>query len=156
MPGTEGPGGTGPFYTDGMMSVQLLLARQGRFVPALAVGMHDLYGFMLFNQAYAVATHRLQLPSLSADLQLSGGWGVDWYDRHIGTDDTEFGVPHYLLGPFASVVADRHEGADFSVEYDTHGINFGIRVRPLPWMGINLTTIGIRGAALGLNLRTMI
>ena len=67
-------------YKDGMASVQIRLKREGRYLPAVALGARDVYGFALFNALYGVISKRFPLPYVhrpAEDILESAwiGWG---------------------------------------------------------------------------------
>ncbi len=141
MPGTVGPGGAdaevGPYYTDGMMSMQVLLVRGSGLVPSVGAGLQDMYGFMLFNAMYAVATWRSP-DSGSGAVEVTVGWAVSWYDTHRGTGDEDFEVNHVLDGFMAGVFYPVTHRTGVVVEYDSRSLNAGVRLRLAPWCTLDL------------------
>jgi hypothetical protein len=139
MPSAMGPAGTGPFYTDGMISVQALAYRgEGRF-PSVAFGFQDIYGFMLFNALYGVATWTI--PRGQGSALVTSGWAVDWYDRNRGTADVDYVVPHVMNGFVAGASYPIREWMDGIVEYDSRSLNFGLRVHPLSWCTFDVAAV---------------
>ncbi len=139
MPSAAGPSGTvESIYTDGMLSAQALLVRGSGTLPSIAVGMQDMYGFLLFNATYATLTWDVE--TSAGTTALTAGWAVDWWDRHRGTtdEDSSYEVNHVLVGPFAGIEHRVRPWASILAEYDTHSLNAGVRLRPLPWVTIDL------------------
>jgi len=139
MPSAMGPAGTGPFYTDGMISMQVLLYRGGGRVPSVGAGFQDMYGFMIFNALYGVLTW--SVPREHGNAVITGGWAVDWYDRNRGTADVNYIVPHVLNGFFAGVAYPVRKWVDGIAEYDSRSLNVGMRIHPVSWCSLDLAAV---------------
>ena len=142
MPFTEGPGGpTGPFYTDGMISMQLLVHRGAGPVPSVGVGIQDMYGFMLFNALYGVLTWKGTLSQAGESL-ISVGWAVDWYDRNQGTSDARYYRPNHIMKGFViGVVHPIRPRLSALAEYDSRSLNLGLRFRPVRWCTFDVAAL---------------
>ncbi len=141
MPGTVGPStDVGPFYTDGMFSAQLLAWRGSEYIPSIAFGLQDIYGFMIFNAAYGVATWCIQ-QSHSQPISVTVGWAVDWYDKNIGTSDTDFVPNHIMNGVFVGVEYPVHHWVSALIEYDSRSTNLGLRFQPASWVRIDVAAV---------------
>lgn len=138
MPGSIGPGGTGPFYTDGMLSAQFLAVRGGGRIPAVAVGLQDMYGFMLFNALYGVATWDVPVHGGRGVVQFTAGWAVDWYNKNNGTSDVNYAVNHVLHGPLLGVRYPLTRTVASLLEYDSRSFNVGLRYEPVRWCTIDV------------------
>jgi len=133
MPGSRGPAeDVGPFYVDGMVSVQVLVYRGSRRLPALAFGVQDMYGFLLFNAAYTVVTWKIGGPHRQPVL-ISAGWAVDWMRKHQGTTEPGFEVNHVMDGFLLGTECPVRPWVATIVEYDSRSLNVGLRFRPVPW-----------------------
>jgi len=139
MPSAMGPADTGPFYTDGMISMQALVHRGGGGLPSIGVGFQDMYGFMLFNALYAVATWSILCES--GDAVITGGWAVDWYDRNRGTADENYVVPHVMNGFVAGASYPVRRWMDGIAEYDSRSVNLGARIRPVSWCTFDVAAV---------------
>ena len=141
MPGTVGPStDVGPFYTDGMFSAQLLAWRGSEYIPSIAFGLQDIYGFMIFNAAYGVATWCIP-QSHSQPISVTVGWAVDWYDKNIGTSDTDFVPNHIMNGVFVGVEYPVHHWVSALIEYDSRSTNLGLRFEPASWVRIDVAAV---------------
>ena len=138
MPSTNGPAEqVGPFYTDGMLSMQVLLYRGAGWRPSVGVGLQDIYGFMLFNALYGVATWSVPLPE-RPDLTVTVGVAVDWYDTNRGTSDVDFEVNHVMEGPVVGLEYPALRWLATVMEYDSGSLNVGLRLRPVPWCTLDV------------------
>jgi hypothetical protein len=141
MPDTAGPAtGVGPYYTDGMISFQFLLMNGSGLFPAVAIGMQDLYGFMIFNAAYTVATWHLPLDA-GRTVSLTAGVAVDWYDKNIGTQDDFYEPNHVMGGLLLGAEYPLKPALSAIVEYDSRSLNAGLRLRPATWCTLDLATM---------------
>ena len=139
MPSAMGPAGTGPFYTDGMISMQALLFRGRGRVPSIGAGFQDMYGFMIFNALYGVVTW--SVPGEHGNAVITGGWAVDWYDRNRGTADVNYIVPHVINGFFAGGAYPIRKWVDGIAEYDSRSLNVGMRFHPVSWCTLDLAAV---------------
>ncbi|MFC2966995.1 YjbH domain-containing protein [Acidimangrovimonas pyrenivorans] len=80
------PGGGLPTYYDRSFDLRYLLLREGRYRPAVTVGVQDFIGTSISAGEYLVASKRMQ-PRLT----LSGGLGWGRYGSH-GSLGTPFGA----------------------------------------------------------------
>jgi len=141
MPGTEGPStDVGPFYTDGMFSAQLLAWRGSGYVPSIAFGLQDIYGFMIFNAAYGVATWQL-LRDDNQPISITVGWAVDWYNKNIGTSDTDYVPNHIINGMLVGVEYPIRRWISTLMEYDSRSVNMGLRFQPVKWITIDIASV---------------
>jgi len=141
MPGTAGPSeDVGPYYTDGMISAQLVAWRGGGRIPSVAVGLQDIYGFMIFNAAYAVCTWKVPLDG-AGELSFTVGWAVDWYDRNVGTQDVEWEPNHVIDGPLAGLEYPVRRWLSTIVEYDSRSVNLGARIHPTTWVTLDVAAV---------------
>lgn len=140
MPWAVGPGRTGPFYTDGMISVQLLAYRGSGRLPSIGFGMQDMYGFMLFNALYGVATWKIPRKDVGS-VVISAGWAVDWYNKNQGTADEDWDVNHVMNGPLIGVEYPVRPWVASLVEYDSRSINIGMRFRPVTWCTFDIAAL---------------
>lgn len=136
MPDAMGPADTGPFYTDGMASMQAVVVRGSGKVPSVGIGLQDMYGFMLFNALYGVATW--SVPCERGAAVITAGWAVDWYDRNRGTADVNYVVPHVMNGFMAGVSYPIRHWADGIAEYDSRSVNLGLRIHPVEWCNLDI------------------
>lgn len=140
MPSATGPGRTGPFYTDGMISMQILAHRGSGAVPSVGFGMQDMYGFMLFNALYGVTTWTL--PHTDAGpVVISLGWAVDWYSKNQGTADEDWDVNHVMDGFMAGVEYPIRRWVATLIEYDSRSLNVGMRLRPVSWCTFDMAAL---------------
>lgn len=140
MPSATGPGRTGPFYTDGMISVQVLAHKGAGYVPSVGFGMQDMYGFMLFNALYGVMTWTFSGPGAGPAV-ISVGWAVDWYNKNQGTQDEDWDVNHVMNGFMAGVEYPVRRWMATLVEYDSRSLNLGMRLRPVSWCTFDIAAV---------------
>ena len=140
MPSATGPGKTGPFYTDGMISMQVLAHRGSGLMPSVGFGMQDMYGFMLFNALYGVMTWTL--PHTDAGLVvISAGWAVDWYSKNQGTSDEDWDVNHVMDGFMVGMEYPVRRWLAMLVEDDSRSLNVGMRLRPVSWCTFDVAAL---------------
>jgi len=140
MPSATGPGRTGPFYTDGMISMQVLAHKGSGWMPSVGFGMQDMYGFMLFNALYGVVTWTF--PGRDAGpLVISLGWATDWYNKNQGTADEDWDVNHVMNGFMAGVEYPVRRWVATLTEYDSRSLNVGVRLRPVWWCTFDVAAL---------------
>jgi len=140
MPSAVGPGRTGPFYTDGMISMQMLAYRGSGWRPSVGFGLQDMYGFMLFNALYGVATWRIPLAEAKTCV-LSVGWAAPWYSKNEGTADEDWDVNHVMNGFVIGIEYPAQPWAVALMEYDSRSFNVGMRFRPVSWCTFDIAVL---------------
>ena len=136
-----------------MASVQLRLTNDGHYLPAIAIGARDIYGFALFPGLYLVASKSLALRAMKS-LRGHIGIGVDWLEGRYGVVDPGKDIPvrYNFLGLFGGLDAQLTKHIALMVEYDTKKVNAGIRLHSLSHFGMDLALIGMRAFGGGLGL----
>ncbi len=137
-----------PSIGDRMASVRLRVVPETRWLPALAIGVHDVIAIQgeegWFNALYAVATkdvHAFKFFSFGA----TAGYGVDWIKARAHEFNGLFGGLSFGIGGLLFVKG----------EYDTQRYNFGFGVSAKSLLSANLTFIDGRRehAAFGATLQ---
>ena len=115
-------------YKDGVVSVQLLLLKENKFLPAIAAGARDIYSFILLNTSYIVASKTL-INKTHSQLMLHWGYADDIFDQHVGVlpKDRNLPVGHTLVGMFGGIEIRWLDSISYMMEFDTQKINTGIR-----------------------------
>ncbi|MBD3289431.1 hypothetical protein GF337_11565 [candidate division KSB1 bacterium] len=117
-------------YKDGVVSLQFLAFKEGRFLPAIALGARDIYSFILLNTSYIVASKTLVRKTFSR-LVLHWGYAGDIFDQHVGVlpQDRNLPVGHTLVGMFGGIEIKWLDSLSYMMEFDTQKINTGIRFK---------------------------
>lgn len=106
---------------DRMVSVRVRVLRESEYLPALALGAHDLVGTRIFHATYAVATKTTA--TASGELGLTVGYGYDL----LGID----AAGRQFDGLFGGVSLAPRRWVTLLAEYDGERPNAGIRLGPL-------------------------
>jgi len=129
VPGRASYDGTNT-YKDGIISLQYLLFRETRLTPDIAIGVRDVYSYILLNTSYCVMSKTI-VRHPSSSLRFHIGYGSDMIDSHIQVADCDKDKPvgHTIVGTFGGLELNYHNFITFMLEYDTKRINSGVRVR---------------------------
>jgi len=138
---------------DRMASVKLRIVNEGRYLPSVLLGIHDMLGVhstrdpaesVNFNTAYIVMSKSIHLPLIRV------------LDVHLGyaSDLMMKGARHHsMLGIFVGL--ERKLGRYLTVmgEYDTRKYNVGLRITP--WgdrINIDLVVLGLKRISGGMSV----
>jgi len=129
VPGQHSYDGTNT-YKDGVVSLQYLVLRERKFLPALVIGARDIYSFILLNTTFLVTSKTLFQHS-NTRLRLHLGYGSDIIDHHLGVPkkDRRFPVGHTIVGLFGGLELNWKNTFSYLLEYDTRKMNTGFRLR---------------------------
>lgn len=129
VPGSKSYDGTNT-YKDGVVSLQYLVLKERRFIPAVAIGARDIYSFILLNTSFLVASKTI-FDRANADLRIHIGYGSDLIDHHLGVpkSDRKFPVGHTIVGFFGGMEINWKKALTYMVEYDSQKMNTGFRWR---------------------------
>lgn len=138
VPGEKSYDGTNT-YKDGVISLQYLLLKERKFLPALALGARDVYSFILLNTTYLVASKTL-VAKPTIHWRLHVGYGSDIIDHHLGVPkkDRQFPVGHTIVGLFGGLEIDWKSRLTYMLEWDTQKMNAGFRFRWLRYLQLDL------------------
>lgn len=110
--------------TDRMLSIKWVLKQETDYVPAIAVGGHDIIGrSRYFNSLYIVSSKRVPLAFIE-DLRLHLGVGTDVWDELDSQDSKQ----HRFVGIFGGGELYLTQYLALVAEYDAEEINLGARV----------------------------
>lgn len=140
-------------YKDGVVSLQYLLLNEKKILPALSVGVRDIYSFILLNTSYVVMSKTIiQRPTSIFRLHL--GYGSDIIDRHIGVPkhDRKHPVGHTIVGVFGGLDIQWFNILVCMLEYDTEKINIGLRVKLNPYFNIDIDFLNMEELSGSMNL----
>jgi len=151
VPGQKSYDGTDT-YKDGVVSLQYLLLKETKFLPAIAVGTRDIYSFILLNTTFVVGSKTI-LQQSSTKFRLHLGYGSDIIDRHLGVPkkDRKFPVGHTIVGLFGGLEISWKEALYYMLEYDSQKINSGFRFRLHPHFNFDLHFLNMKNLSGGLN-----
>ncbi|MDZ7263773.1 MAG: YjbH domain-containing protein [candidate division KSB1 bacterium] len=143
VPGEKSYDGTNT-YKDGVVSLQFLLFKERKFLPALALGARDIYSFILLNTSFVVASKTI-IAKPTINWRLHVGYGSDIIDQHLGVPkkDRHFPVGHTIVGPFGGLEIDWKRTVTYLLEYDTRMINTGIRFRWLRYWQLDILLLNM-------------
>ncbi len=152
VPGDKSYDGTNT-YKDGVVSIQYLLVKEKRFLPAVAIGARDIYSFILLNTTFIVTSKTIIKKSNSA-VTFHFGYGSDIIDHHLGIPkkDRHFPVGHTIVGLFGGLEFNWKNKISYLVEYDTQRINSGFRFHPLSHFYLDLHFLNMEDLSGSLNV----
>ena len=120
-------------YKDREVSVKWQFLKESDAMPAVAVGVRDMGGEARTQEAfYAVAQKRIY-----KNLTLSVGGGTDKYE-----------------GVFGGALYNPVDSVELMAEYDTEGLNAGVRFTPADWLSLSLAALD--GGDVGFSVNTKI
>lgn len=151
VPGQKSYDGTNT-YKDGIVSLQYLLLKEKKFLPALAIGARDVYSFILLNTTFIVATKTIFHQSKSS-VRCHFGYGSAIIDHHLGVPkrDRKFPVGHTIVGVFGGLEFRWKEVVSYLLEYDTQRINTGFRFRVKSILNFDLCLLNMQDLGGGVN-----
>ncbi len=114
-------GGVPQGIGDRMVSGRVRLLKEGRHLPALAVGAHDVVGTRLYHATYAVATKHVRTVAGRAGLTVGYGHDVLGLRAKGRQFDGLFGGVSLTPRPWVTLLA----------EYDGERPNVGVRLGPV-------------------------
>lgn len=106
---------------DRMVSVRVRVLKEGEYLPAVAVGAHDIVGTRLYHATYAVATKALGTPAGEVGLTVGYGHDLLGLDAKGRQFDGWFGGASLAPRPWLTLLA----------EYDGERPNAGVRLGPV-------------------------
>lgn len=127
VPGQQSYDGTNT-YKDGVISLQYLVLKEHGQLPAIAIGVRDIYSFILLNTSYMVISKTIVNQPQSC-WRLHIGYGSDLINRHLGVpkQDRDLPVGHTIVGLFGGLEISWKNWLIYLVEYDSQKINAGFR-----------------------------
>lgn len=138
---THMTGGIPQAIGDRMVSVRVRLLKEGRYVPALAVGAHDVVGTRLYHATYAVASKNVRTPAGPVGLHL--GYGRDVLG--LWAKGRQFD------GVFGGVSVAPHRWVTLMAEYDGRRPNAGLRLGPVHGLALLGTLQDLEGFSGGVS-----
>lgn len=106
---------------DRMVNVRVRLLGEGRHLPAVALGMHDIVGTRIFHATYVVASKTVG--TVAGPLGLTVGYGYDVL--RLPSRGRQFD------GLFGGVAMAPHRWVTLMAEYDGEQPNAGVRLGPV-------------------------
>ncbi|UCE06493.1 MAG: YjbH domain-containing protein [bacterium] len=152
VPGQKSYDGTDT-YKDGIVSLQYLLLKETKFLPAVVVGTRDIYSFILLNTTFFVGSKTI-FQQLNTKLQFHLGYGSDLIDRHLGVPkkDRKFPVGHTIVGVYGGLEISWKEAIHYMLEYDSQKFNTGFRFRLNPHFNFDLHFLNMKDLSGSFNL----
>ena len=152
VPGSKSYDGTNT-YKDGVVSLQYLVLKERRFVPAVAIGARDIYSFILLNTTFVAASKTL-FDRANAGLRIHVGYGSDIIDHHLGVPkkDRKFPVGHTIVGLFGGLEINWKRAITYMVEYDTKKMNTGFRWRLNSYFCFDLSLLNMEDLSGSFNI----
>ena len=130
------------YTVDRTPMVRFRVLKERKYLPAVAVGVHDVAstessGTVHFNATYVVLSKK-----------------ISDFDFHFGYAPEIMEARYYQLsGPFGGVAYSPHRAISLLAEYDTRNVNAGVQFLLLKHLGIHLATINFDSWALGVNFK---
>ena len=118
------------------------------------LGIHDFYSYSYYNALFLSASRSFDLnPTIQINTHL--GYGVDWMNQHYGDTgpDRDAQVNHYLLGVFGGMEIFFRNYGSFIIEYDTHQINYGMRLNLFKNFQIAIVQLNMGKFSFGVDYR---
>jgi hypothetical protein len=106
---------------DRMVSVRVRVLKEGEYLPAVAIGAHDIVGTRLYHATYAVASKSLATPAGPAGLTVGYGYDV----LRLRAKGRQFD------GVFGGVSLAPRRWVTLLAEYDGERPNAGVRLGPV-------------------------
>jgi len=130
VPGDKSYDGT-ETYKDGVVSLQYLLLKERKVIPAVVIGARDIYSFILLNTTFIV-TSKTIIDRTNTQLKLHIGYGSDIIDHHLGVpkNDRKFPVGHTIVGMFGGFNINWKNAITYMLEFDSQKLNCGFRFHP--------------------------
>jgi hypothetical protein len=127
VPGRKSYDGT-KTYKDAVISFQLLLCNETTWTPSIALGIRDLYSYILLNTSYISASKCFYRNNTTSAF-VHWGAGFDIIKHHIGVlpSDQKNPVGHTIIGAFGGLEFNLNNYFSYVIEYDTQKINSGFR-----------------------------
>ncbi len=143
VPGAKSYDGTNT-YKDGVVSLQYLVLKERKYLPALAVGARDIYSFILLNTTYLVASKSI-VAKPTIHWRLHVGYGSDVIDHHLGVPkkDRQFPVGHTIVGLFGGLEINWKNRLSYVLEYDSQKMNTGFRFHWLRCWQLDLVLLNM-------------
>lgn len=136
-------------YKDKAIDLKVLLSKEDRILPAIAIGFDDIHGTALYASKYIVATKRIDFIDLSAGYALGriGGEDLRKYGTNFNDDrgidfltSTDFGGGSFFGGIEAHLTPELTLKAEYSpIDYRLDNINpFNTGMSDMPKTDINI------------------
>ncbi len=106
---------------DRMVSARVRVLKEGEYLPALAIGAHDVVGTRLYHATYAVATKHVETVAGRAGFTIGYGHDVLGLRAKGRQFDGLFGGASLAPRPWITLLA----------EYDGERPNAGVRLGPV-------------------------
>lgn len=130
------------YIVDRVPLLRLRLLREGKLLPAVAVGIHDFASTSTWETVHFNATYVVLSKKISD------------FDFHLGYAPRIMKAEYYQLdGLFGGVSYTLHRNFDLYGEYDSKNINVGFQYRLVRHFAINLAAINFNSYALGINFQ---
>jgi len=138
---------------DRMASIKMLLVNEGRYLPSILLGVHDILGVynsenpegnVNFNTAYVVMSKSLRF-ALIGSLDVHMGYASDVMMKKASH--------HSMLGLFAGLEKRLCKYLMVMGEYDTQKYNVGLRITPLgEHANVDLVILGLKHISGGMSI----
>ena len=151
VPGKKSYDGTNT-YKDGVIGLQCLLVREKSFVPDLAIGVRDIYRYILLNTTYCVLSKTIaKYPSSS--FRIHFGYGSDMIDEHIqvAESDKHRPVGHTIVGMFGGLEFNWRNFVTLMVEYDSDRFNSGLRMHVNRFLYVDIDALNMEDVSGSIN-----
>ena len=152
VPGRKSYDGTNT-YKDGIVSLQCLLLKERKWTPAMAIGVRDIYSYILLNTSFFVLSKNL-VQKKNTTLSLHCGYGYDIINRHLGVPpaDRKHPVGHTIIGMFGGIEMKWKNNIVYMMEFDSEKINTGFRFRLNPYLELEVDLFNMSKVCGGLNV----
>jgi len=132
----------GNYTVDRFPMVRLRLFKEKKYLPAIAVGIHDFASTESSNTVHFNATYIV----LSKKM--------DDFDLHLGyAPKIMKALYHQLDGPFGGLAYTPHKSVNLYAEYDSKHVNAGLQCLLLKHFAINLAALNLGSLAAGINYK---
>jgi hypothetical protein len=118
------------YYIDRIINTKVILLKEKKWVPQLAVGFQDLVGTRLFNSTYIALSKEFKWKD-SLMLQMTLGYGTKLTNYILGP-----ATNHRFIGLFGGVQWHCTRWGALQAEQDGRDINYGIKITPFKWLGL--------------------
>lgn len=151
VPGRKSYDGT-KTYKDGVVSLQYLVLKEKKILPAIAVGARDIYSFILLNTTFIV-TSKTILQNTKTAVRIHLGYGSDIIDHHLGVpkEDRDYPVGHTIVGLFGGLEINWNQQIIYMLEYDSQKMSAGFRFRMIPHLGFDVCFLRMKDVSAGMN-----
>ena len=146
------PGGSGDTEIfdaafDRLISGKLLLFKEKKIFPQIAIGMQDIVGTRYHNSTYLVASKNIKIKK-SFNFLLNLGYGTKLNDLILGDAGN-----HHFIGFFGGTEIGFKKCIYLMAEYDARDINAGLKIDVKDWLKVNFSLLKMKIPSAGLSLK---